>query len=400
MSRSIEDVHIISSCRTPIGEFLGGLKNVPVTELGTAVARAAIERAEIEAERVEEVIFGNVLTAGVGQAPARQVQLESDIPVRAGALTINKVCGSGLKAVILGAQAIMLGDHDCVLVGGMESMSQAPYSLHGARDGLGFGGRELTDTMIHDGLRDAHHGEHMGQAAERIAEEYDISREEQDQFAIRSHRRAIRAWSNGVFDREVVPVRPSEGPGAKTLKKDERPRENTSTEQLATLSPAFREEGTVTAGNASGISDGASALVMASRSFVDQNDLSSQVCLTGYATGGVEPERVMLAPIDTVQRHEQNWNVSLSDMDLIEINEAFSVQGCCLADQMNLPEDRFNMHGGAVALGHPIGCTGARILTTLINALHWHDERHGLAALCLGGGNGVSVSVRKTDRYD
>ena len=379
---------------------MGALKEIPATTLGTIVAREAVSRADLRPERVQEVIFGNVLTAGLGQAPARQVQLGANVPVTAGALTINKVCGSGLKAVILGAQAIMLEDHDCVLVGGMESMSRAPYALEGARDGIGFGGEELVDTMIHDGLRDAHTGEHMGQTAELVAEEFDISREEQDRFALRSHRRAVEAWSNGVFEREVVPVETPDAPDGDTCKNDERPRADTSMDDLAALSPAFQEEGTVTAGNASGISDGASALVMASRSFVERHDLSSQVCLTGYATGGVEPERVMLAPIDTVQRHERKWDISVEDMDLIEINEAFSVQGCCLRDRMNLPEDRLNVHGGAVALGHPIGCTGARIMTTLINALHWHNERQGLAALCLGGGNGVSVSVRKTDRYN
>lgn len=379
---------------------MGALRDVPATSLGTTVARAAINRADVRPDDVDEVIFGHVLTAGAGQAPARQVQLGANIPVSAGALTINKVCGSGLKAVVLGAQAIMLGDHDCVLVGGMESMSRAPHALDGARDGLGFGGGELLDTMIHDGLRDAHNGEHMGHAAELIAEEFGISREEQDRFALRSHRRAVKAWSTGAFEREVVPVKPPDSSGRETVTNDERPRENTSLENLSALSPAFRGDGTVTAGNASGISDGASALVLASQSFVERHGLSSQVHLTGYATGGVEPERVMLAPMDAVQRHEDAWDVSVSDMDLIEVNEAFAVQGCCLLDRMNIPEDRFNIHGGAVALGHPIGCTGARILTTLINALHWHDECHGLATLCLGGGNGVSVSVRTTDGYN
>lgn len=400
MTRSIQDIHVLSSCRTPIGEFLGALSDVPVTDLGTTVAREAIDRAKIDASVIEEVIIGNVLTAGVGQAPARQVQLGADIPSSAGALTINKVCGSGLKALVLGAQAIMLGDHDCVLVGGMESMSRAPHLLRGVREGLSFGGEELVDSMIYDGLWDVYNDYHMGNAAEWVADEFDISREEQDQFALHSHRKAIQAWENGAFDREVVLVEHPTEPGEVLLERDERPREDTSLEALGNLSPSFQENGTITAGNASGLSDGASALVLASESFVKQHNISSQVRLTGYATGGVDPEQVMLAPIDTVQQHEQAFDVSVNEMDLVEINEAFSVQGCCLQHEMNLSEKTLNVHGGAVALGHPIGCTGARIMTTLINALYSHEKERGLAALCLGGGNGVSVSVEVTDTYD
>lgn len=400
MSRSIQNVHILSSCRTPIGNFLGALSDVPVTDLGQIAGRAAIERADIDRSAVEEVIFGNVLTAGVGQAPARQVQLGVNVPASAGAMTINKVCGSGLKSLILAAQAIMLDDHDCVLVGGMESMSRAPHLLRGAREGLSFGGDQLIDSMIYDGLWDVHNGHHMGNAAEWLAEEYDISQERQDRFALNSHRKAVKAWESGAFEREVVPVNGSEPSADPVLSVDERPRNDTSLDALSELSPSFKEHGTVTPGNASGISDGASALVVASESFVKRHGISSQVRLTGYATGGVEPQKVMLAPIDTVQRHEETFGIAPEDVDLVEINEAFAVQGCCLQNQLDLPDEKLNVHGGAVALGHPIGCTGARIMTTLINALYWHDRSEGLATLCLGGGNGVSVSVETTDGYD
>ncbi len=365
------------------------------TELGRVAASEAIERAGVFPEQVNEVIFGQVLTAGTGQAPARQVQLGANIPPEAGALTINKVCGSGLKAVILGAQAILLGDHDCVLVGGMESMSQSPYLLPNARQGFRFGGEDLVDSMIHDGLWDPHNDFHMGQSAEKLAREYNISREEQDQFALESHRKALEAWDRGYFEREVVPVTVDDRGEKRTIDRDERPRSDTSLESLGDLEPAFDPDGTVTAGNASGISDGASALVLASSSFLQEQESMdrSLACLNGYATGGVEPEWVMRAPLQAIEALHRKTGDSMKGYDIIEINEAFAAQGCHLLDQMEIPDDRFNVHGGAVALGHPIGCTGARILTTLVHALHVHEEKNGLASLCLGGGNGVSVSI-------
>lgn len=386
---------ILSATRTPIGNFLGSLSDVEATELGTIATREALERSGVDPSQVGEVIIGNVLSAGLGQAPARQVQLGADIPPETGALTINKVCGSGLKAAVLGAQAIKLKDHDCVVVGGMESMSNSPYLLPDAREGTGFGHGDLVDSMIHDGLWDVYNDYHMGNTAEVVAEEFDISREDQDTFALKSHEKAIKAWEEGWFDREVVAVEKETRKGTEVVRKDERPRSDSSLEDMAKLPPVFQSDGTVTAANSSGLSDGASSLVLASARFAEQHDLDPLARITGYATGGVDPEHVMLAPLNTIEQHKEKTGLTISDFDLVEINEAFSSQGCIMLEELDLTEDTMNIHGGAVALGHPIGCTGARILTTLTNALEQHDRETGLATLCLGGGNGVSVSIER-----
>ncbi len=385
-----KDVYILSATRTPIGSFTGSLSSVPVEELGVTTAEASLDRSGVSREDVEEVIFGNVLTAGVGQAPARQVQLGAGVPAQAGALTINKVCGSGLKAIVLGAQAILLEDHDVVLTGGMENMSRAPYLIPELRDGFNMGDGDLVDSMIHDGLWDSFNDIHMGETAERVAEKYSISRKDQDKFAYNSHKKAVEAQENGYFDEEIVSV--SAGRNGEVTE-DERPRPDTSVESLGELSPAFRRDGTVTPGNASGINDGASSLVLASEEVVEEEHLEPLGRITGYATGGVEPEWVMEAPLPTIDNHLEKNNLTLDEFDLIEINEAFSAQGVMLLDELDIHPEQFNVHGGAVALGHPIGCTGARIVTTLLHALHTHGEQTGLAALCLGGGNGVSLSV-------
>lgn len=387
------NVYIVSACRTPIGNFQGSLSSVDAPDLGATAAEEAVQRAEIQEDLVDEVIFGNVLTAGVGQAPARQVALNAGLPVEVPAVTVNKVCGSGLKTVMQGTQAILAGDADCILAGGMENMSQSPYLLPELRKGMGLGHGELIDHMIHDGLWDVYNDFHMGNSAEKVASEYSVSRTEQDKFALSSHEKALKAQEKGFFDEELVPVEIEKRSDTVTVHEDEGPREDTNLDQLGKLSPVFDSEGTVTAGNASGISDGASAVLVCSEAFVDEHNLDPLARITGYAAGGVEPAWVMMAPVQALKNLEHRTETPLSDYDFIEINEAFSAQGCALSKELDIPDDKLNPHGGSVALGHPIGCTGARILTTLIHALRQHGKDQGVAALCLGGGNSVSTSV-------
>ncbi|HWC73797.1 MAG TPA: acetyl-CoA C-acetyltransferase [Gemmatimonadales bacterium] len=376
---------ILSACRTPIGKYLGGLSPLPGPRLGALVIREAVRRAAIADEAVEEVIMGNVLQGGEGQAPARQAAIHAGLPGLIPAMTINKVCGSGLKAVMLAAQAIKAGDEQCVVAGGFESMSNAPHYVYGMRGGIKAGDTTLVDGMIHDGLWDSFSNTHMGNLAEYTAKKAGISRREQDEFALHSHQKAVKAIDSCFFKAEVVPV--------DKVEKDEGPRRDTSLEKLAALKPSFEKDGTVTPGNAPGLNDGASALVVSSLAFAKAHGVKPIARITGYATGGGEPKDLFFAPIVAVRNLMKKSGTQISDYDLIEANEAFAVQA--LADGKALGWDwtRVNVHGGAVALGHPIGASGARVLTTLVYALRQYKKRTGLATLCLGGGNAVALSV-------
>ena len=386
---------IVSACRTPVGKFLGGLSTLTAPQLGALVIREALKRAGIEPGVIEEVIMGQVLQGGSGQAPARQAAVHGGVPPVVPALTINKVCGSGLKAVMLAAQSIRAGDAQVVVAGGQESMSSAPHYLYGYRTGIKAGNQTVVDGMIHDGLWDSFGQNHMGEYAEYTADKAGITRADQDQFALDSHRKAVAAAEAGKFKAEIVPVEiPGKG-GATVVAADESPRKDTSLESLAKLKPAFRKDGTVTAGNAPGLNDGASALVVTSLAFAKAHGLKPKAKVTQYATGGGEPKDLFFAPIFAVQNLMKKAGSRISDYDLIEANEAFAVQA--LADGRALGWDwgRVNVHGGAVALGHPIGASGARVLTTLLYALEDHRKSVGLATLCLGGGNAVALSVER-----
>ena len=384
---------ILSACRTPIGKYLGGLAPLPVPTLGALVIREAVRRAGVEPGAVEEVIMGNVLQGGVGQAPARQAAIHAGLPGTIPALTINKVCGSGLKAVMLAAQAIRAGDEQCVVAGGMESMSNAPHYVYGMRGGIKAGNTQLVDGMIHDGLWDSFSNTHMGNLAEYTAKKASVSRVDQDAFALASHQKAVAAMEACRFRAETVPVEIPGKKGPSVIEKDEGPRKETSLEGLAALKPSFEKDGTVTPGNAPGLNDGASALVVASLAFANAHRLKPLARITAYATGGGDPKDLFFAPIFAVQTLMTKAGTSIGDYDLIEANEAFAVQA--LADGRALGWDwsRVNVNGGAIALGHPIGASGARVLTTLLYALKDRKRTTGLATLCLGGGNAVALSV-------
>jgi len=390
------EAFILSGARTPVGKLLGALKGFSAVELGTIAVRAAIERAGIDSNLVDEVIMGNVVQAGNGQNPARQVALRAGIPNTVAALTINKVCGSGLKAVMLAANGIRLGEIDVAVAGGMESMSGAPYLLKSARQGYRLGNGELIDSMINDGLWCAFDDWHMGCTGEVVAERYRVTREDQDQYALDSHRKAIAAIKEGRFEREIVPVEINQKKGASLIvTTDEGPREETSLEALARLKPAFKEGGTVTAGNAPGVNDGAAALVVASEETVRMLNREPVARIVAQATSGVEPKLVMMAPITAIQKTLERAGWSLADLDLIELNEAFSVQAVAITRELGLDPAKLNVNGGAVALGHPIGASGARILVTLLYEMERRNARRGLAALCLGGGNAVAMAVER-----
>ena len=390
----MKDVVIASACRTPIGRFQGGLSGFRAPELGALAVREALARAGIAPTDVEEVILGNVLQAGLGQNPARQAAIGAGIPTSVGAFTVNKVCGSGLKSVMLAAQAIRAGDLDVVVAGGMESMTNAPYLLPSARAGARLGHAELVDSMVHDGLWDIYNDFHMGITGERVAEKYEISRGAQDAFAAESHRRAAEATAQGRFEEEkltvLVPQRKGDPIAFRT---DETIREGLTAESIAKLRPAFDPAGTVTAANASAINDGASALVVMSAEKARAMGVKPLARITGYATGGLDPEWVMMAPEISIKRASAKVEKSPRDFDLHEINEAFSAAACALTRVLDLDPSKVNVNGGAVALGHPIGASGARILTTLLHALKQRGARTGMASLCLGGGNAVSLSV-------
>src|SRR6266704_815713 len=394
MSTSDETTPVIlSACRTPVGKYLGGLSTLPAPRLGALVIREAVRRAGVEPAAVDEVIMGNVLQGGVGQAPARQAAIHAGLPGTVPALTINKVCGSGLKAVMLAAQAIKAADVQCVVAGGMESMSNAPHYVYGMRGGIKLGNRELVDGMIRDGLWDSFSDSHMGNLAEYTARKAAVTRADQDQFALESHRKAVAAQEACRFKAETLAVEIPGKKGPTVVEKDEGPRADTTLEALAALKPVFQEGGTVTAGNAPGLNDGASALVVSSLAFAQAHKLAPLARITAYATGGGEPKDLFFAPIVAVGSLLEKAGTKIGDYDLIEANEAFAVQALADGRALGWDWDRVNVNGGAIALGHPIGASGARVLTTLLYALKDRKRRTGLATLCLGGGNAVALSV-------
>ncbi len=388
------EAYIVSACRTPVGKFQGSLAGFRAPELGALAVREALTRAGIEPGAVDEVILGNVLQAGVGQAPARQAARGAGIPDEVPPFTVNKVCGSGLKTVMLAAQSIRAGDNGVVVTGGMESMSRAPYLVPSARTGARLGHAQLVDAMIWDGLWDVYSDQHMGLTGELVAREHGISRQDQDAYAMESHKRAAAAWEEGRFDAETFPVLVPRRKGEPVeFRRDEGVRAETTLESLGKLRPAFQKDGTVTAGNASQISDGAAALVVVSEDRLQELGVEPLARITGYAAGGMAPEWVMMAPKVAVENLEQRTGVSRHDYDLVEINEAFAAGTCALLKTLDLDPGRVNVNGGAVALGHPIGASGARILVTLLYALQQRGLRKGLATLCLGGGNAVALAV-------
>ena len=390
------DAVILSGARTPVGKLLGQLKNFSAVDLGVVAARAAIERAGFDPGVIDEVIMGNVVQAGNGQNPARQVALRAGIPDSVAALTINKVCGSGLKAVMLAANGIRVGEIEIAIAGGMESMTNAPYLLKGAREGYRLGDQELIDSMIGDGLWCAIDNWHMGCTGEVVAGRFNVSREEQDAYAFNSHRKAIAATKAGRFDEEIVPIEAPQKKGAPlVIRTDEGPREDTSLEALGKLKPAFKDGGTVTAGNAPGVNDGAAALVVASSEAAKRLGARPMARIVAQATSGVEPKLVMMAPVTAIKKTLDRAGWSLADVDLIELNEAFSVQAVAITRELGIDPARLNVNGGAVALGHPIGASGARILVTLLYEMRRRDVRRGIAALCLGGGNAVAMAVER-----
>jgi len=389
------EAFILSAARTPIGKYLGGLAEVPAVQLGAAAVAEALRRAGAPKERVDEVIMGNVLQAGVGQNPARQAALKAGLPDTIAAYTVNKVCGSGLKAVMCAAQAIRAGDADLIVAGGMESMSRAPYLLFGARTGWKYGDQKAVDAMIHDGLWCAFEDWHMGEAAEHIAGTCAVTRADQDRFSAQSHQRAAAAWERGAFNAEVVPVTVGSGPKAKTVSRDEGIRPDTTAEGLAKLKSAFREGGTVTAGNASMISDGAAAVVVGSGRAAERLGTKPLARIVAYATSGVAPKEIFIAPVAAVRQVLEKTGMALKEIDLFELNEAFAAQMLACGKGLGLDESKVNVNGGAIALGHPIGASGARVLVTLLHALEQRGLKRGLASLCLGGGNAVAMVVER-----
>jgi acetyl-CoA C-acetyltransferase len=395
----MKEAVIVSAVRLPVGKFQGSLQSLAAPRLGALVVGEAIRRAgEVKPEEVDECVLGCVLQAGLGQNPARQAALYGGMPATSAALTVNQVCGSGLRAVSLAAQAIQTGDAEFVVAGGMESMSNAPYLLPQARSGYRMGNGALVDVMIHDGLCEAYKGYHMGVAAEMIAAKYGFSRQEQDAFAAESHRRAAAATTNGEFNDEILPVEiaaAKKGEAPRIFDKDEAIRPETTVEVLARLKPAFQENGTVTAGNAPGVSDGAAAVVVTSADIAEKRGLKPMAVIRAQATAGREPEWFGLAPIDAVRKVAVRAGWPLETVDLFELNEAFSVQALAVNRELGLDPARVNVHGGSVALGHPIGASGARVLVTLLHAMGQRKAKRGIAALCLGGGNAVGLAVER-----
>ena len=392
----MRDVVIVSAVRTAVGKFQGALSEMSATQLGSAVVREAVRRAGVAAEAVDECIMGCVLPAGLGQNPARQAGLGGGLDERVAALTVNMVCGSGLKAVALAAQAIMAGDADVVVAGGMESMSNAPYLLPGARKGFRMGDAKAVDSMVKDGLWCACDDQHMGMTGELVAEKHSITREQQDAYAVESHRRAAAAWKEGRFAAEVMPVEVPGKKGAVTVfDRDESVREDTSPASLAALRPAFKKDGTVTAGNAPGVNDAAAALVVMAAEKAEALGLKPLVRIKAQAQSGVAPRWVMLAPVLGVERVLEKARWTRDEVDLYELNEAFSVQALGVTRELGLDLAKVNVNGGAVAIGHPIGASGARVLVTLIHEMIRRDAHKGVAALCLGGGNSVALAVER-----
>jgi acetyl-CoA C-acetyltransferase len=392
----MRDAVIISACRTAIGKFQGALSPFSATDLGAAVVREAVRRAAIDAAWVDEVIMGNVVSAGLGQNPARQAGLKGGLANHVAAMTINKVCGSGLKAVALAAQGVATGNSEIVVAGGMESMTNSPYLLPQARAGMRIGHGKVLDSMITDGLWDVYNDFHMGMTGELVAEKYGITRRQQDAYAVESHRRAVDATKNGRFQDEIVAVSIKQKKGDPLeFAIDESPRADTSLEALAKLKPAFKPDGTVTAGNAPGTNDGAAAVVVTSAEKARELGKTPMARIVGQAVSGVEPKWVMMAPVDAVRMLLKKLNWKVEDVDLFELNEAFSVQAIAVIQELGLDPAKTNVNGGAVALGHPIGASGARVLVTLLYAMAHRNAKRGIAALCLGGGNAVALAVER-----
>jgi acetyl-CoA C-acetyltransferase len=391
----MSDAFLLSAVRTPIGKYLGCLSEVPAPQLGGIAVGEAMRRAGAAPTAVDEVILGCVLQAGLGQNPARQAALKAGLPDSIAAFTVNKVCGSGLKAVMLAVQAIRAGDANLVVAGGMESMSRAPYLLFGARSGWKFGDQKAVDAMIQDGLWCAFENWQMGEAAEFIATKYGVPRADQDRFSTQSQRRAAEAWETGAFEKEIVPVTVGSGSKAKLVSRDEGLRPDTTTEALAKLRPSFRSDGTVTAGNSSLLSDGAAALVVGSARAAKELGTKPLARIISYATSGVAPKEIFIAPVFAVRQVLDKTGLALKDIDLFELNEAFAAQMLACSKELKLDESRVNVQGGAIALGHPLGASGARVLTTLLHALERRGGKRGLAALCLGGGNAVAMVVER-----
>ena len=391
-----DDIVIISGCRTAVGKFQGSLSDLAAPQLGSIVVRAAVERAGISPAQVDECIMGNVVSAGLGQNPARQAAIFGGLPPEVPAMTVNKVCGSGLKAVALAAQAIQTGNSTVVVAGGMESMSNAPYLLLQARKGYRLGDAQMVDAMIRDGLWDVYNDYHMGITGENVAEKYGITREQQDEFALNSHRKAVAAIRECRFKSQIVPVElasKKKGAPPAIFDKDESPREDTTIDVLRSLKPAFKKDGTVTAGNAPGVNDGAAALVVTSAAKARELGRKPMVRIVAQASSGIDPKWVMMAPVSAVRKIWEKTGWKNEDVDLYELNEAFSVQALAVVRELGLNPEKVNVNGGAVAIGHPIGASGARVLVTLIHEMIRRDVRRGIAALCLGGGNAVAMAV-------
>jgi acetyl-CoA C-acetyltransferase len=391
----MEDAVIVSAVRTPVGSFGGQFKDIAATELGAHAVRAALERAEIAGEEVDEVVLGCVLQAGLGQNPARQAAIGAGIPNEVPATTINMVCGSGLKSVAIASQMVRAGDVDVVVAGGMENMTRAPYLIPSGRFGARMGDAQLIDSMVHDGLWDAFNAIHMGITAENLAEQYEISREEQDEFAASSQQKAERAVAEGIFRDEIVPIAVPVKGGTRHVENDEHPRPGTTAEALGKLRAAFRRDGgTVTAGNASGLNDAAAAIVVMSASKANECGLPTFGTVESYASVGVEPKIMGIGPVPAVRKALAKAGLELGDIDLFELNEAFAAQSLAVLRELDIDHERINPHGGAIAIGHPIGASGGRILVTLLHEMRRRDSRRGLATLCVGGGQGQAAVIR------
>ncbi|MBX7105798.1 MAG: acetyl-CoA C-acetyltransferase [Gemmataceae bacterium] len=391
----MSEVVIVSAVRSPIGKFLGGLGDLAAPHIAAPVLKEALLRAKVDPSAVDEVIMGHVVQAGVGQNPARQAAIHSGLPSSIAAFTVNKVCGSGLKAVMLAAQAIKAGDAQIVLAGGMESMSRAPHIIPNSRTGIKYGDGQLVDALVRDGLWCAFENWPMGDAAEHIARKHDVTRADQDKFSEASHKKAAAAWEAGAFAAEVLPITVGSGTKAKTVSKDEGIRPETTLESLGKLRPAFKADGTVTAGNASQLSDGAAGLVVASRATADKLGAKPLARIVSYATAGVDPKDIFIAPVPAVKMALEKAKFGINDIDLFELNEAFAAQMCACAKGLNIPDEKVNVNGGAVALGHPIGASGARVLVSLVHAMEKRGAKRGVASLCLGGGNAVAMVVER-----
>ena len=392
----MKSAYIISACRTAIGSFGGVFKEISAVRLGQIVIKEVLKRAGVSANHVDEVIMGNVLQAGLGQNPARQAAIGAGIPFEVPAMTINKVCGSGLVAVNLAAQIIQLGNADCIIAGGMENMSQAPYLLKDYRWGNKMGNTEVVDEMVFDGLWDIFNKYHMGITAENIAERYRITREEQDDFAYNSQMKALKAIKEGKFEGEIVSVEVHQKKGDTIeVRKDEYPRSDTTKEKLASLKPAFKKDGTVTAGNASGINDNAAAVLVVSEDFIKKHNIKPMAKIISHGSRGVDPSIMGIGPVPSVKEALKKANLNTNDIGLFEVNEAFAVQSIAVANELNLNMTIVNVNGGAIALGHPIGASGARILVTLLYEMIRRDEKYGLATLCIGGGMGEALIVER-----